>query len=162
MKSTFVIFLVLAVSSFSQVNAYSTGPPVKGVIDKVHNGKVYGWACQKYISLSISVHMYAGNCAGCPGGVFVTHTKAYRHSEPAVARSCSTGFNKYRFVIHLTAAQRRQFKNKKVYVHGISIVGNVPNSLLHHSGRFRIDPAPVHPGGFIPCRGRGGQRTFCQ
>lgn len=148
--------LVLFLASLVQVEANN---PVIGYIDAVRDGKVYGWACQKLVPTSIDVHMYAGNSAGGPGAVFVASVKANVHAEVAVANACGSNFLAHRYVIHLNSQQRERFRNMKVYVHGIKLFGNGPNSLLVNSGRFRIDPTPVPV--VDPCTTRNRQLGPC-
>lgn len=162
MKAVYSIIAIFTIVVLTGVEAYKA-PPVIGVIDFVRNGRISGWACQKIVPVSIDVHVYAINAAGRPGGSFVAAAKASRHSEQAVARSCGANFSAYRFYIQLSPQQRSRFRNQKVFVHGIKFFGNTPNSLLHNSGRFRIDPSQPAPGGVIPggCNGSRGRLTAC-
>lgn len=128
-----------------QVEAYKA-PPVIGVIDSVRDGKISGWACQKHISASIDIHVYAREYAGKSGQIFVTSAKANHPSEHAVANACGTNFKTYRYEIQLSPYMRKKFRNMTVFLYGIKLSGNIPNSQLHNSGGFRIDPTPVGTG----------------
>lgn len=154
--SVFAFFFVF----LAQVHAYNA-PPVIGYVDGVRDGRIFGWTCQKHVPASLDVHVYVGNAAGRPGAVIIKGAKANRHSEQAVANSCGTTFRAYRYVIQLTPHERKRFRNQRVFVHGIKFFGNVPNSLLTNSGRFRIDPipAPVTPGD--PCTTGRDQFGIC-
>lgn len=118
-------------------------PPVIGYVDGVRNASIIGWACQKYIPTSLEVHLYVGNAAGQPGATIVKAGKANLHSEVAIANECRTKeFRNNRFSIDLTADEILKHRNKRIFVRGIKLFGDVPNSLLADSGKFRI-PVPV-------------------
>lgn len=129
---------LLSKSGHFSIPSVPVGTPVIGFVDNVHGGYVHGWACQKYISSSLNVHVYAGNSAGRPGAKFVKAAKASASSEQAVSRACGTSFSAYRYKIRFTAQELKKFHGLKVYVHGIRVFGSGPNSLLSKSGHFRI------------------------
>jgi len=124
--------------------------PVTGVIDAIRfegdQYYVYGWACQEGQHGSIDVHLYVNHAAGDkPPGRFVTAGTANLANEEAVDREChdSPG-GKHRFRIALPNQLLRTIEQKKLYMHGIAITGNVDNALLAGSGNFNF-PAPKWP-----------------
>ena len=126
--------------------AYAAGP-VTGVIDSVQfQGDQYyvsGWACQEGQRASIDVHIYANHPAG--NGTFVTAGTANLPNEPAVDHEChDANGGKHRFRIALPNQLMRSFQQKRLYAHGIGIVGNVENALLAGSGNFKL-PSPRWP-----------------
>jgi len=131
---------------------------VVGTIDSISPSgadaqHISGWACARGVAGSIAVHVYAGGPAGT--GTFVTAAIANVASEPAVAQACGLdGATALRFDIPISAAVNYQFRNKKIYVHGISPIAGT-NSLIANSGVFifpcpqrspKLDPIYVGPG----------------
>jgi len=123
---------------------------VTGVIDGVaFEGDAYyvhGWACQAGNRGSISVNLYANHAAGAkPPGTYVMAGTANLDNEPAVDRECrDTNGGKHRFRIALPNQLLRTFQGKKLFVHGIALIGNVENVLLAGSGNFSF-PVPKWP-----------------
>jgi hypothetical protein len=107
---------------------------------------VFGWACQQDNSGSIGVHIYADHSAyATPAGTFVTSGQADLESEPAVNHQCrDTRGGKHRFKIALPNQLLRSYQNRKLYVHGIAIAGNVENSAIAKSGMVPF-PKPAWP-----------------
>jgi hypothetical protein len=124
--------------------------PVTGVIDDVRfedeQYYVFGWACQQGNRGSIDVHIYANHAAGdTPPGTFVMVGKADLNNEPAVDQEChDANGGKHRFRIALPNQLLRTFHDKKLFVHGIAIAGNVENAALAGSGEKRF-PKPRWP-----------------
>jgi hypothetical protein len=123
---------------------------VTGVIDGVQfegdQYYVHGWACQEGIRGSISVNLSAGGAAGVkPTDTYVMTGTANLDNEPAVDREChdANGGN-HRFRTALPNQLLRTFQNKKLFIHGIALAGNVDNSLLAGSGKFAF-PSPKWP-----------------
>ena len=123
---------------------------VTGVVDAVRfEGDQYyafGWACQEGNRGSIEVHLYANHAAGdTPPGTFVTAGTANLDNEAAVGREChDANGGKHRFKIPLGNQLLRTFLGKKLYAHGIAIVGNVENAAIAGSGKFSF-PSPKWP-----------------
>jgi hypothetical protein len=123
---------------------------VTGVIDGVaFEGDAYyvhGWACQEGNRGSISINVYANHAAGAkPPGTYVMSGTANLDNEPAVDRECrDANGGKHRFRVALPNQLLRTFQGKKLFVHGIALVGNVENALLAGSGNFSF-PAPKWP-----------------
>src|SRR5215471_11308782 len=123
---------------------------VTGVIDGVQfqddQYYVSGWACQEGQRGSIDVHIYANHAAGdTPPGNFVTAGKADLGNEPAVDQAChGANGGKHRFRIALPNQLLKTFQNKKLYVHGIAIAGNVENAAIAGSGEKQF-PKPRWP-----------------
>jgi hypothetical protein len=123
---------------------------VTGVIDAVaFEGDAYyvhGWACQEGNRGSIGVNIYANHAAGgTPPGTYVMAGTANLDNEPAVDRECrDANGGKHRFRILLPNQLLRTFQGKKLFIHGIALVGNVENALLAGSGNFAF-PAPKWP-----------------
>ena len=121
--------------------------PVTGVIDGVafegDQYYVHGWACQEDNRGSIDVHIYANHRAGgTPAGTYVMAGTANLDNEPAVDREChDANGGKHRFRIALPNQLLRTFQSKKLFIHGIALVGNVENAVLAGSGRFAF-PGP--------------------
>lgn len=111
---------------------------VIGHIDGVSaSGGVTGWACQVGHAASIQVHIYAGGPAGSGAGL--GSIAANRASEAAVAQRCGTSGTAYRFAYPLSVAVRKQYANKKIYVHGISPTGG-SNLTIQNSGLYGVPP----------------------
>ncbi|MBT9331508.1 hypothetical protein [Paracidobacterium acidisoli] len=140
----------LAVCSPAAQAQNSHAGPVTGVIDGVafegDQYYVHGWACQEGIRGPISINLYAGGPAGGkPPGVYVMADTANLDNEPAVDREChDASGGKHRFRTALPNQLLRSFQNKKLFIHGIALAGNVDNSLLAGSGRFAY-PSPKWP-----------------
>jgi len=111
---------------------------ISGAIDGVsHNGNqafLSGWACQEGQPQSIVVAVFLDRSAfDTPKGRFVMNGLANLDSEPSINRSCGdVADGKHRFIIDVSdplfAADR------KLYLHGGRVVGNVPNALVAGSG----------------------------
>jgi hypothetical protein len=134
----------------SAVGQNSHAGPVAGVIDGVSfEGDqyfVHGWACQEGNRGSISINIYANHPAGAkPPGTYVMADTANLENEPAVDHEChDANGGKHRFHAALSNQLLRTFQNKKIYIHGIALAGNVENALLTGSGKFSF-PAPKWP-----------------
>ncbi len=156
----FYLFTTVLLSVFlAKANAYKA-PPVIGYVDGFRDGKIFGWACQKFVPASLDVHLYVRNAAGRPGAIIVKGAKANRYSDSVVANVCGTEFHAYRYEIQLTPQERRRYRNYRVFVHGIKFFGDVPNSLLINSGRYRIDPV-TGPAPGDPCKTGRDQYGIC-
>lgn len=118
---------------------------VTGVIDGIsmRNGQPYlsGWACAQGIDQSIQVHLYVNGEAG--RGTGVSANVANLPSEPAVNAICKTLTASHRFAIPLTEDLRRSYNGGRLFVHGISPVGQA-NLLIDRSGEFLV-PIPGDP-----------------
>jgi hypothetical protein len=134
----------------TEADQHTHAGPVTGVIDGVaFEGDQYyirGWACQDGNRGSIDVHIYAGHAAGAkPPGTFLTAGTANLANEPAVDREChDANGGKHRFRVALPNQLLRTLQGKKLFVHGIALVGNVENTALAGSGRFAL-PSPKWP-----------------
>jgi hypothetical protein len=123
---------------------------VTGVIDGVtfegDRYYVHGWACQEGNRGSIAVNIYANHPAGgTPPGTYALAGTANLDNEPAVDRECrDANGGKHRFRIELPNQLLRTFQGKKLFVHGIALVGNVENAALAGSGKFAF-PGPKWP-----------------
>src|SRR5580693_5148238 len=124
--------------------------PVTGVIDGVafegDQYYVHGWPCQEGNRGSIGVNIYANHPAGgTPPGTYALAGTANLDNEPAVDREChDANGGKHRFRIALPNQLLRTFQGKKLFVHGIALVGNVENAALAGSGKFAF-PSPKWP-----------------
>jgi hypothetical protein len=140
----------LASASPAARSQNSHAGPVTGVIDGVafegDQYYVHGWACQEGNRGSIGVNIYANHPAGgTPAGTYVMAGTANLDNEPAVDRECrDANGGKHRFRIALPNQLLRTFQGKKLFVHGIALVGNVENAALAGSGRFAF-PGPKWP-----------------
>jgi hypothetical protein len=66
-------------------------------------------------------------------------------NEDAVDHEChDANGGKHRFHTALPNQLLRSFQNKKIYIHGIALAGNVDNALLAGSGKFSF-PSPKWP-----------------
>jgi hypothetical protein len=145
-----LIFAAFACSAAAGQNPHPGPGPVIGVIDDVRYETdryyVFGWACQQGNRGSIDVHIYANHAAGdTPAGTFITSGTANLDNEPAVDREChDANGGKHRFKIELPNQLLRTFQKKKLFAHGIAIVGNVENAAIAGSGRFQF-PKPAWP-----------------
>src|SRR6202162_2070865 len=139
-----------AASPFSAAAQNSKAGPVTGVIDGVSfEGDqyfVHGWACQEGNRGSIAINIYAPRPAGAkPPGTYVMADTANLANEPAVDHECrDADGGKHRFHTALPNQLMRTFQNKKIYIHGIALAGNVENALLAGLGKFSF-PTPKRP-----------------
>jgi hypothetical protein len=128
----------------------SRAGPVTGVTDGVafegDQYYVHGWACQEGNRDPIGVNIYADHPAGgTPPGTYVVAGTANLDNEPAVDREChDANGGKHRFRVALPNQLLRTFQGKKLFVHGIALVGNVENAALAGSGKFAF-PSPKWP-----------------
>ena len=108
--------------------------------------QVSGWACQQGNPNSIAVHIYADRSAyDKRPGTFVTQGQADLESEPAVGQACQDPKGgKHRFKIALSNQILRSYHKRKLYAHGIGLVGNVENAAIAGSGSKPF-PEPVWP-----------------
>jgi hypothetical protein len=139
-----------ALACHAAENQNTRAGPVTGVIDGVafegDQYYVHGWACQEGNRDSIGVNIYADHPAGgTPPGTYVMAGTANLDNEPAVDREChDANGGKHRFRIALPNQLLRTFQGKKLFVHGIALVGNVENAALAGSGKFAF-PSPKWP-----------------
>jgi hypothetical protein len=135
-------FVKLSLFSLLSLPASAQNNSVVGNIDVVrvdeNNYEILGWACQKNINSSISVHVYVGGPAGT--GQFLKAVVADSNSEAAVANVCGIEGRNYRFRIPLTYEELQNHQSKAIYIHGIATAG-APNSLINNSGRFLVPSA---------------------
>jgi hypothetical protein len=139
--------VLLAILASATVGQNAQAGPVTGVIDAVaFEGNQYyvrGWACQEGNRNSIYVNLYANRPAG--SGTYVMAGSANLDNEPAVDRQChDADGGKHRFRIALPNQLLRTFQGKKLFVHGIALVGSVDNALLAGSGNVAF-PSPKWP-----------------
>ena len=141
-------FALLACHTVSAQNSHPGA--VTGVIDGVafegDQYYVHGWACQMGNRGSIDVNVYASHAAGDkPPGTYVMAGTANLNNEAAVDRECrDADGGKHRFRMALPNQLLRTFQGKKLFVHGIALVGNVENAALAGSGKFAF-PGPKWP-----------------
>ena len=77
--------------------------------------------------------------------MFVTSGTADLESEPAVGQACQDPKGgKHRFKIALSNQILRTYHKRKLYVHGIAVVGNVENAAISGSGSRQF-PEPAWP-----------------
>jgi hypothetical protein len=128
----------------------SLGGSITGVIDDVafegDQYYIHGWACQEGNRGSIAINIYANHPAGgTPPGTYVMAGTADLDNEPAADREChDANGGKHRFRTALPNQLLRTFQGKKIFVHGIALVGNVENAALAGSGKFAF-PSPKWP-----------------
>jgi hypothetical protein len=148
-KPLLLLFAALILRGAYLTHAQQPGP-VTGVIDAVafegDQYYVHGWACQEGQRNSIDVHIYAGGFSGGhPPGTFVMAGTANLPNEPAVDHEChDANSGKHRFRFALPNQLLRSLQNKGLFAHGIAIAGNVDNSGLAASGKYKF-PAPKWP-----------------
>ena len=142
-------FATWAYRAASAQNAHAG--PVTGVIDGVafegDQYYVHGWACQEGQSrLDQRQHLReSSRRARTPPGTYVMAGTADLDNEPAVDREChDADGGKHRFRIALPNQLLRTFQGKKLFIHGIALVGNVENAVLAGSGKFAF-PSPKWP-----------------
>jgi hypothetical protein len=153
--SSVFVALVVGLSSAKLVCPSAAGQNshagvVTGVIDGVSfegdQYYVHGWACQEGQRGSISINIYANHPAGAkPPGTYVMADTANLENEAAVDHEChDADGGKHRFHTALPNQLLRSLQNKKIYIHGIALAGNVDNALLAGSGKFSF-PSPKWP-----------------
>jgi subtilisin family serine protease/fructose-specific component phosphotransferase system IIB-like protein len=107
---------------------------IDGFVSSSTGGNLFGWACSYGIFQSIYVHVYVGG--GYGQGTFLKVGYADSTSEDAVSAACGTSGISHRFSIPLTFAEIGSLNGKKLFIHGISAVPELPNLLLSNSGTF--------------------------
>lgn len=146
-KHSFCYFLfcllcqICAVSVSTSVYAASV---VKGNIDGITKvGDSYyarGWACQTGRTQSIEVRLFAGGSAGT--GTMFTRGTANNSSETGVASACGSTGKNYRFNMLIPNSAIATYGGKKLYIHGISLIGS-GNSQLNKSGTYALTTSKV-------------------
>ncbi|MCM2323485.1 MAG: hypothetical protein NDJ90_09510 [Oligoflexia bacterium] len=110
---------------------------------------LHGWACQKYNSTPISIHLYFGGTAGQEGasgyngmatGLPAPGYLANLPSEPAVAEACESKGVNHRFSINLNP-YLVPHGGQSVHVHGINPFG-FGNPVISRSGVLAV-PSPI-------------------
>lgn len=127
---------IIADGSIHNVQGKVIGDVEKIMITESGSIDILGWACDANVEKSIDVHLYMGGAAG-EGGTILKRNSADMSSEAYVNNSCNTNLNLHRFKFNLSKAQWKEFANKKIYVHGISVSGG-KNNLLANSGTRSI------------------------
>jgi hypothetical protein len=117
---------------------------IDGIFVAAGGQHVRGWACQQGRPESIAVHIYASESASeAPKGIFALAGKADLGEEPAVDTACKdTQGRKHRFDIPLPAAILVKLHGKRLFVHGIRVVGSVENAAIGGSGTIKFPDAP--------------------
>lgn len=135
--------------------ATATDIPVIGAIDGiVLEGDQYyidGWACQKTATTPLRLHIYAGASAyDSPQGVYVASGSVQYAAEQSIKNQCASQALA-RFHVAISDAVLAANAGKKVYVHGLRVIGDVENSALTNSGSLSF-PAPIaqNPRGCMP------------
>lgn len=105
------------------------------VIDSNDNAVINGWACSTGLTQSIQVQVYVGGPSG--RGALMGVYGANQASEPAVATECGVSNGSFRFSIPLSATVRSDHVEEKIYIYGLSPVGN-SNDELGNSGEFIV------------------------
>ncbi|MEK2690836.1 hypothetical protein [Bdellovibrio sp. GT3] len=114
---------------------------------------VKGWACDRSVPKSNSVHLYFGGPAG--SGTFIANIYTTEASDAAVANACQTaGKIAHRFTFQIPASRYNSFPDKAIYIHGIS-ESNGPHLLITNSGNYRtpgiagkVESMPGSGGGY--------------
>ena len=105
---------------------------------------VSGWACDRGITTSVSVAVYAGGPAGT--GTLIGTITANSASEAAIATSCGTTGTAYRWSMSLGSAQAA-LGGQAIYAYGVSAQNGGAQTLLTNSGSFSLPavgtPIPV-------------------
>jgi hypothetical protein len=113
----------------------------------LEDGQYYltGWACQAGQDQSIRLHVYADHSAyDTPAGKIVLSGEADLDSEPAIARLCHcSSRGKHRFKIALPEKLLAADGGRTIFVHGIRVVGEVPNAAIGGSGDISIPYLPL-------------------
>ena len=134
-----ILFVITFILAFCGLIEGQIERTVIGEIEGVRNASIIGWACQRSHPFSLLVHVYAGGSAGEPSASLVKPARADLPSEIAIANECQAkDFRKNRFQIDLTSEEILEHGNKLIYIHGISDIAGIPNSLLQNSAKFRI------------------------
>lgn len=105
---------------------------INGYIDGLAgpgNSHLVGWACSKYASSSIYVHLYTGEADGSKR--FRGFSLANIASEPGVAAACKTSYSNHRFAIPIPS----ELNGLPLYVYALP-AGLGQNKLLTNSGVF--------------------------
>ena len=150
LMGSFLAMLLLSLNSSHASAQNSHAGPINGFIDSIRyeGGQyyVFGWACQEGNRGAIEVHLYAGHAAGDkPPGTFITAGTADMANEPDVDQVCRDACGgKHRFRIAIPNQLLRSFHQKKLYIHGIALAGNVENAAIAGSGKFAL-PEPKWP-----------------
>lgn len=136
-----VVALTLSLFCATSAEADSDSGRIIGHIDglrfELDGYRIWGWACQQGQKDPIAVHLYADDTLMFGG-------QTGRDSEPAVNRNCQDSQGgKHRFAIAIPSQYLAAHHSKKLYVHGIRIVGAVPNAAIDGSGTLTLPDPPV-------------------
>src|SRR5258708_5300989 len=140
-----VLCCTLVAPSTAQV---AEGGRIIGHIDGVFvddgGAHVRGWACQQGRREWIDVHMYANNApTEASKSILGTAGKGDLGSEAAVDAVCKdTVGRKHRFDVPLPGAVLLNLHGKRLFVHGIRVVGTVENAAINGSGTVSFPDAP--------------------
>lgn len=102
-----------------------------------------GWACQKNISQSIAVHVYAGGAAGA-GGTYVWQAMADVENEPAVNQVCMTSGSRHRFVISMPKSRLSAFVGQELFIHGIATQSAWSNLAINRQSNIKVPPFSIN------------------
>jgi hypothetical protein len=147
----FVCIAALCFSAFTCPESVAQNPHagsiaghIDGIVVSAGGPHVRGWACQQSRPESITVHIYADEGASdAPRGIFALAGKADLGEEPAVDAACKdTVGRKHRFDIPLPGAILVKLHGKRLFVHGIRVVGSVENAAIAGSGTIKFPDAP--------------------
>ncbi len=113
---------------------------------------VYGWACQSGVEASIRLHLYVDRSAyDSPRGTHVYSGETGYDGGWPMSVVCGTDSTLHRFHVALPDELLREHAGKKLYVHGLRVVGSYENRALLHSGEWRLPTAlSEDPRGCMP------------
>jgi hypothetical protein len=95
---------------------------------------IQGWACDRFISQPVSVHIYGG--VNGATRMFASGT-ANVASEPGVSERCLTAQTGHRFRVLVRRSVALAFSGKSIFVYGISRTGG-HNLAIGNSGNVRM------------------------
>ncbi|MGJ8679421.1 putative Ig domain-containing protein [Paraglaciecola sp.] len=132
-----------AVQSISIKAASIVRGYIEGISHLEDERYIQGWACQKYDNRSINVDIWVGGAADT--GTHISRGIANEESNDSVAAECENTGSKHRFTVILPKSERTVHAGKKIYIHGISIIGT-QHRLLGRSGELSLpDYTPPSP-----------------
>lgn len=119
------------------------GREVIGVLDSIsetsnHGAIMKGWACQKDISESIAVSFLVGGSLN-QGGTLIKKALTNQPNESVISSNSlcnSPNYSYHRFAITLTPEETFQYKQKAIYVHGMSHTNSDHLSLGNSGNKF--------------------------
>lgn len=110
--------------------------------------RLEGWACQRGLSASLPVRVYAGASryvaeASPLSGTWVQARVTYLASSPEVVGACQSVGSPQRFRLAISRVDRQKYQGLKLFVQATRVRGQGPSTALTGSGQIAIPLEPA-------------------